>query len=1125
MKKIASFAAAAALALGSLVYVTSEAHADPVNVASATGILPPAIDVDVKNSWNDYTKLNDGAWNVTANNATWATWGTSKLTNWATYTWTEPGVKVSSIKVTFNTNCRTGDCGVHLPASFSLEYLNSGGSWVAVDSFAHDYPGRYDASANPTGADETLADVFGPYTATFTEVSTTALRLNVTKRQSESLGIGVTEWEVYGGLGELDPDPGPAKQYISFEDVSVRTTTGVAPTLPAAIWAITPNGPLDPAVPVTWASVSASSYAAPGSFTVTGTIGTDTAVSAKVYVAAAPSSTITAVWDASTITAAGTAPVCPGRVTATFDDDTEESVAVTWAAAAATDYDEPEDMGYVLGTVAGTAAQPVCWFFAVDPVVQNNPIVSIRFESAPGSSGYYQTAPKFTLALERGIATDKIVSAEYSLDGGTTWERYNGKTTISLEGVVEVRARATSEGGYTGNDAAQVKIDTHAPVTTGTYVVTGRTAVVDLDPSDGDNGSGVTRTLWSFGPSSSPTSQDNSMWGTYEESEKISVTLGRDGPTYVHFRSEDAAGFSEANKTITLPAVQYWVAAFNMNGHGAQITQVEVLPADQVNKPADPFEEGAVFKGWYTDSGLTTPVEWPLTLTADVTLYAKWLPLDLESAVAALAETVQRMIDDGTLDSYTDESVAAVVAALEDVNDLLADPGTSAVELDAGHSALLDALAALVPKSSAGGANEAILLGLIDTATKIPTERYTDESVAVFLAEIEDALAVLADAGRTQDDLDQALAELLDAVAGLKLHYVAQVKANVVSLNIAKKKTFQLAAFGYVTDGSTQNVASYVSSDPAVVTVDTKGKVKGIAVGAATITITSVGDGEAGVPATLTIPVNVVAKSVGPKKVTANVPAALEPGQVVPIVPVIEADAATPSKVTFKTSNKKYAVIDAAGMLRAVAPGKVKITVYAGSKKKAYTVAVAQIIPATPVISGEARVGQVLTADPGAWGPGAVDLSYQWYRSGKAVSAADGGTLPTYVLGAVDAGKTIKVKVTGTKPGYNTVSKTSKATKSVVKALFTTMPTPTISGTPVVGNVLLANAGVWEPTPDVVKYQWYRTGKAISKATQNTYTLTSADVGKEITVKVTVEKAGYFSLSSTSWRTATVTAG
>lgn len=82
----------------------------------------------------------------------------------------------------------------------------------------------------------------------------------------------------------------------------------------------------------------------------------------------------------------------------------------------------------------------------------------------------------------------------------------------------------------------------------------------------------------------------------------------------------------------------------------------------------------------------------------------------------------------------------------------------------------------------------------------------------------------------------------------------------------------------------------------------------------------------------------------------------------------------------------------------------------------------------TPKISGTVKVGKTLKAKPGTWKPSGVKLSYQWYRGSSKISKA---TKSSYKLTSKDKGKTIKVKVTGTKSGYLSVAKTSKATGKV----------------------------------------------------------------------------------------------
>ena len=171
-----------------------------------------------------------------------------------------------------------------------------------------------------------------------------------------------------------------------------------------------------------------------------------------------------------------------------------------------------------------------------------------------------------------------------------------------------------------------------------------------------------------------------------------------------------------------------------------------------------------------------------------------------------------------------------------------------------------------------------------------------------------------------------------------------------------------------------------------------------------------------------------------------------------------------------------------------------------------------------PTIAGTAKVGSVLTAAPGTWGPAPVTLTYQWYRTGVAIT---GATAATYTLTSADLGKTMTVKVTGSKSGFTTAAKTSAATAAVAVGTLTG-PTPTVSGTAKVGSVVTATPGTWGPAPVTLTYQWYRGSTAITGATASTYTLVAADKGSAIKVRVTGSKTAYTSLARYSAATALI---
>jgi len=165
----------------------------------------------------------------------------------------------------------------------------------------------------------------------------------------------------------------------------------------------------------------------------------------------------------------------------------------------------------------------------------------------------------------------------------------------------------------------------------------------------------------------------------------------------------------------------------------------------------------------------------------------------------------------------------------------------------------------------------------------------------------------------------------------------------------------------------------------------------------------------------------------------------------------------------------------------------------------------------TPTISGSTYLGATLTATVGTWSPTPSATTYQWYRSGSAISGAKS---KTYKLTTSDSGKKITVKVTAAATGYATTSKTSSSL--TLAKFFTKYPTPAITGTVKVGYTVSVSKGTWSPAPTSYSYQWYRAGVAISGANKSTYKLISTDGGKALTVRVTAKRSGYASTPRTS---------
>jgi FG-GAP-like repeat/Cep192 domain 4 len=67
---------------------------------------------------------------------------------------------------------------------------------------------------------------------------------------------------------------------------------------------------------------------------------------------------------------------------------------------------------------------------------------------------------------------------------------------------------------------------------------------------------------------------------------------------------------------------------------------------------------------------------------------------------------------------------------------------------------------------------------------------------------------------------------------------------------------------------------------------------------------------------------------------------------------------------------------------------------------------------------------------------------------------------------------------------------------------------PSISGNAVRGSTLTCSDGTWTNSPTSFAFQWLRNGQAIPGATNQTYTVVEADVGTQITCRVTASNAG-----------------
>jgi len=169
-----------------------------------------------------------------------------------------------------------------------------------------------------------------------------------------------------------------------------------------------------------------------------------------------------------------------------------------------------------------------------------------------------------------------------------------------------------------------------------------------------------------------------------------------------------------------------------------------------------------------------------------------------------------------------------------------------------------------------------------------------------------------------------------------------------------------------------------------------------------------------------------------------------------------------------------------------------------------------------PTITGTPKVGETLTAQNGTWSNSPTAFQYQWQRcneSGAACANIAGATTKTYLLTTTDAGRTIRVRVTGINADGAVNARSAPTDVVAPSAAPRNTARPSIAGEPTAGEELTAEEGSWTNSPTSYAYQWQRCDVdaiacgAISGATGKTYGVRNADVGFRLRVEVTAKNA------------------
>ncbi len=181
------------------------------------------------------------------------------------------------------------------------------------------------------------------------------------------------------------------------------------------------------------------------------------------------------------------------------------------------------------------------------------------------------------------------------------------------------------------------------------------------------------------------------------------------------------------------------------------------------------------------------------------------------------------------------------------------------------------------------------------------------------------------------------------------------------------------------------------------------------------------------------------------------------------------------------------------------------------------TAAVALAAPiqaASPVVTGTARTGLVITTSAGSWMPAGATFAYQWQvDDGNGFQDIAGATSPNYTLTDDEAGLKVRAQVTATNADGSTVTY-SNALGPVLASPVNTVA-PAVTGTLTDAATFTATPGTWESAggfSHTYRFQWVRCPQSatsalacntITGASNSTYTSVTADIGSKLAVRVT----------------------
>ena len=131
-----------------------------------------------------------------------------------------------------------------------------------------------------------------------------------------------------------------------------------------------------------------------------------------------------------------------------------------------------------------------------------------------------------------------------------------------------------------------------------------------------------------YGTSKQPSSSTTVGNGYFQI--KVGSDMGKTSKVTITFtkttQGAQTTTYSDYITSCTTPS-EYTVT-FDANGHGTEPQEQTITSGEQATEPTPaPTATGYTFGGWYKESGCTNQFDFNTSITADITLYAKWTPI------------------------------------------------------------------------------------------------------------------------------------------------------------------------------------------------------------------------------------------------------------------------------------------------------------------------------------------------------------------------------------------------------------------------------------------------------------------------------------------------------------------